>query len=160
MLDQLNLGEMPPRKATSHPSNGESRAVIDSLSAILKTEYTRRRSTNRKIDPMGFAMENFNAVGMWRDSYPDTKKKIDPSSTLSNGKKLGDILAFKKHLLTRQDDVTRCLAEKLLTYSSGRVLEPGDRGKIDCIVEDVKARGCGLRDLVKRVAQSEVFLTK
>ncbi|MDA1141568.1 MAG: DUF1592 domain-containing protein [Planctomycetota bacterium] len=117
-------------------------------------------SCHHKIDPMGFAMENFDPVGRWRDIYPDTKLKIDPSSTMSTGGTVEDVVAFKKMLISRKDQVARCLTEKMLTYASGRILEPTDRGQVDDIVEKLKAKGDGLRDLVHLVARSDLFLTK
>ena len=119
---------------------------------------------HNKIDPMGFAMENFDPVGRWRDIYParthQPRIKIDPSSTLVTGKKIDDIVAFKKMLLSREQDVTRCLTEKLLTYSSGRVLEPVDRGEVNRIVKELKSKNGGLRDLIKMVTESSIFLSK
>ena len=56
--------------------------------------------------------------------------------------------------------VTRCLTEKLLTYASGRILEPTDRGEVDAIVAKLQTRGNGVRDLVKLVARSRIFLSK
>ena len=117
-------------------------------------------SCHRKIDPMGFALENFDPIGRWRERYPDTQLKIDPSAKMPGGQELEDIVAFKQMLLTREDQVTRCLCEKMLTYATGRILEPTDRGEVDRIVSTLKANGSGLRDVVKLVAQSDVFLTK
>ena len=115
---------------------------------------------HRKIDPLGFAMENFDPIGRWRTRYRDTKKAIDPASTFPNGEAVPDIVAFKKALLKREADVARCLTQKLLTYASGRALEPLDRGEVDRIVAALEQQGNGLRDLVHLVATSAVFLTK
>ena len=115
---------------------------------------------HRKIDPLGFAFENFDPIGRWRDRYPKGRGNIDASATMSNGQQISDIVGFKKMLLTREQDVARALTEKLLSYSSGRILEPVDRGEVDRIVGELKDRGNRLRDLVKLVVQSEVFLTK
>ena len=85
---------------------------------------------------------------------------IDAAATMNNGEKVADIVAFKKMLLRREEDVMRCLAEKMLAYASGRVLEVTDRGEVDRIVEELKGQRQGLRELVKLVVQSDVFLTK
>ena len=109
-------------------------------------------------------MENFDPVGRWRDIYParthQPRIKIDPSSTLVNGQKLENIVTFKKMLLGREHDVSRCLAEKLLTYASGRTLEPIDRGEVERIIKELKAKNGGLRDLIKLVVESSIFLSK
>ncbi len=79
---------------------------------------------------------------------------------MSTGQKVADIVEYKKMLVGRESQVVRCLAEKLLAYSSGRLLEATDRGEVDEIVRKLQARGNGLRDLVKLVVESQVFLTK
>ncbi|MEM7390873.1 MAG: DUF1592 domain-containing protein, partial [Verrucomicrobiota bacterium] len=123
-------------------------------------------SCHQKIDPMGFALEQFDPIGRWRDAYPKMDKKsrtappIDTTATLPNGHEIKDLVEFKAFLLERKESVTRCLTEKLLTYASGRLLEPGDRGTVDNIVTDMAEPGKGLRDLVHLVIQSEIFLKK
>ena len=118
------------------------------------------RSCHSRIDPLGFAFENFDPIGRWRDRYPRARSNIDASVTMSDGRKVEDIVAFKKFLLTRETDITRCLTQKLLTYGSGRILEPVDRGEVDRIVVELAAQSGGIRDLIKLVVQSEVFLDK
>jgi len=117
-------------------------------------------SCHRKIDPMGFAMENFDPVGRWREKYPRVRKKIDASATTTTGREMADIVEFKKMLMSKKQLVTRCLTKKMLSYASGRILEPTDRGEVDKIVAKLEAKGNGLRDLIKLVVQSDVFLAK
>ena len=109
---------------------------------------------------MGFAFENFNPIGRWRDSYPGSDKKIDPSAELPNGEPLADIVALRKYLLTRENQVTRNLCEKLISYATGRMIEPTDRAEVDQIVRQLRERNGGLRDLVHLVVQSRIFATK
>jgi len=118
-------------------------------------------SCHRKIDPIGFPFENFDPVGRWREQYP-TKPRlpIDPSTTLSNGTQVHDIVSFKKILLERENDIARCLTEKMLTYATGRIMEPVDRGEIDRIVEDLSRDGNHFKELVHLVATSRIFLKK
>jgi hypothetical protein len=115
---------------------------------------------HRKIDPMGIPFENFNPIGVWRETYPDSKRAIDPRATLPDGTAVADIVALKKALLEREDDVVRCLTGKLLTYATGRILGPADRGQVESIASALKAQGGGLRDLVKLVVASDAFLAK
>jgi hypothetical protein len=117
-------------------------------------------SCHRKIDPMGFAMENFDPVGRWREKYSRARKKIDASATTTTNREMADIVEFKKMLMSKKQLVTRCLTKKMLTYASGRILEPTDRGEIDKIVAKLEAKGNGLRDLIKLVVQSDVFLAR
>ena len=62
----------------------------------LHRKHEACNSCHRKIDPMGFAMENFDPVGRWREKYPKAKDTIDASSTLANGQKIADIIDVQK----------------------------------------------------------------
>ena len=148
----------PPDVEPLAPDLRGAKTIREQLELHRKVEACN--SCHRKIDPLGFAMESFDPMGRWREIYPETKQKIDPSATLSTGQKIDDILAFKKMLMARQKDVTRCLCEKLLTYGSGRLLEPTDRGEVDRILAELDQQGNRLRDLIQLVVRSEVFLTK
>ncbi|MFP6657835.1 MAG: DUF1588 domain-containing protein, partial [Pirellulales bacterium] len=148
----------PPDVEPLAPDLRAAKTIREQLELHRKVEACN--SCHRKIDPLGFAMESFDPMGRWREIYPETKQKIDPSATLSTGQKIDDILAFKKMLMARQKDVTRCLCEKLLTYGSGRLLEPTDRGEVDRILAELDQQGNRLRDLIQLVVRSEVFLTK
>jgi hypothetical protein len=86
-----------------------------------------------RMDPLGLALENFNALGMWRDK--ENNQPIDASGTLLTGEKFAGIRELKaiikeKHRL----DFYRCLTEKLLTYALGRGLEYHDEYTVDQIV--------------------------
>ena len=79
------------------------------------------------------------------------------SGKLPGGDTFETASEFRQHLITRDDQFTRCLTEKLLTYAIGRELEPGDRPVIDSILQDMQKRDRGLRDLVTLVVLSESF---
>ena len=148
----------PPDVEPLAPDLRGNKTIREQLAA--HREVASCNNCHRKIDPMGFPFENFNAVGGWREKYPGTRRDIDPSTTLSDGQQVDNIAEFKKALLGREDLVVRCLAEKLLSYSSGRRLEPNDRGEVDHIVAEMKKSGNKLRDLIHLVVRSDVFLTK
>jgi hypothetical protein len=119
---------------------------------------------HRKIDPPGFALENFDAIGAWRDRYAAGKdgnaRSIDSVGQLSDGQEFADIVGLKKLLTGRVDQFTHCLTEKLLAYSLGRTLEATDRPHVDRIVQGGKGKGYGLKDLVLLVVRSQPFQTK
>jgi hypothetical protein len=119
---------------------------------------------HRKIDPPGFALENFDPIGAWREKYEAGKDRqalaIDASGELSDGQKFADVVGLKKLLSERTEQFARCLTEKLLAYSIGRTLEAADRPQVERIVADAKAKGYGLRDLIALVVQSEAFGAK
>ncbi len=110
---------------------------------------------HRKIDPLGFAMENFDAVGRWRSSY-GRNTTLDPSGELPDGQAFADIRELKKILLSREDLVARAMTEKMLAYATGRRIVPSDRPNVDRII----ASSEGLHDLIEQVVVSEPFMTK
>jgi hypothetical protein len=122
-------------------------------------------SCHKSIDPPGFALENFDPIGGWRSHYPRsgrvTQPAVDASGVIPGGESFNDIVAFKEALLrSHRDQFARCLTEKLLTYSTGRSMEPGDIEQVNRIVAELKKRGGGLRDLVLLVIESEPFRRK
>ncbi len=148
----------PPDVEPLSPDLRGAKTIREQLELHRKVETCN--SCHRKIDPMGFAMENFDPVGKWRTVYPESRQKIDPASTLIGGRKLDDIHAFKKWLLEQETQVTRHLVSSLLTYATGRPMEATDRGAVDAIVEKLAATRGGMRDLIHLVAQCETFRTK
>ena len=114
---------------------------------------------HRKIDPLGFALENFDPIGQWRDRYGKSVT-IDAAGELPNGQTFSGIEELKPILLEQQQLFTRALTNKLLAYALGRQLEPADRPEVDRIVEAVEERGLGLRDLVERIVLSETFRSR
>ena len=111
---------------------------------------------HRKIDPLGFALENFDPVGGWRGVYSN-RAKIDSSGELPNGQKFSGIGEFKDLLVERRELFARALTSKLLAYATGRHVESSDRRHIDDIVKTLGERGDGFRDLIKLVVLSEPF---
>lgn len=134
----------------------------------IRQQLEKHRSTascydcHRKIDPPGFALENFDAIGAWRERYGagQDAPAIDAAGELPDGQKFADVVELKKLLSGRVDQFAQCLSEKLLAYSLGRTLSPADRPHVDRIVAEAKAKGFGLADLVLLVVQSQPFRAK
>jgi hypothetical protein len=134
---------------------------------------------HRVIDPPGFALENYDVIGGWRERFRSIEKgeqvklkiegrnvryrlgpPVDAAGELASGDKFSNMADFQKLLLAGQDRVARCVAEKLLTFATGRTLGFSDRSEIEKLVATSKAKGHALRDLIHAVVQSEVFLSK
>ena len=132
--------------------------------ATIRDKLEKHRSVascndcHRKIDPPGFALENFDPIGGWRTSY-GRGKPIDSSGQLATGQKFKNVADFKKLLLARKDQFARALTTKLLAYSLGRHVGLSDRPDVDRIVASLNERGSGFRDLIKLVITSEPFLS-
>jgi hypothetical protein len=114
---------------------------------------------HQKIDPPGFALENFDPIGRWRAAYSNGVK-IDSSGALPDGKAFTDVAGLKKLLLERKPQFTRMLTERLLTYACGRRMEPLDRPQISRIIEEFGKKGDGFRDLVEQAVISDVFRSR
>ena len=162
------LGTPPPPPPPDVEPLSPDLRVAKSLKEQLAIHRDQEacQSCHRKIDPMGFALESFDPIGRWRDHYPkegqdrQQARPVDTSSVLANGRKIKDIVEFKAMLVERESQVVRCLTEKMLTYATGRLLEPGDRGAVDRIVGRLDAKGNRLRDLIHEVVRSDIFLNK
>ena len=124
----------------------------------LHRKHEACNSCHAKIDPMGFAFENFDVVGRWRDNYKRSRAPIDTSTTLSTGEPIADIVEFKQMLKRRRVQIVQCLVSKMLTYSIGRQLETVDRGQVNQIVEALGGEDARLREMVHKIVQSDLFL--
>lgn len=114
------------------------------------------KSCHARMDPIGLALENFNALGMWRDE--EGGKPIDTAGQLLTGEKFSNVVELKKILATsRKQDFDRCLTEKLMTYAIGRGVEYYDAPVIDRIVAEAEESGGGLRDLICGIVESVPF---
>lgn len=120
-------------------------------------------SCHRHIDPPGFALESFDAIGTFRGNYYypaiDKSLPVDPSGEF-DGASFKDVAGFKDQLLARQPQFARCLVEKLLIHMLGRDLTAADRPAIRAIVDRAAADGFRLRDLVLLCCESDLLVQK
>ena len=129
----------------------------------VREELAKHRSIatcaecHRKIDPLGFALENFDPIGAWRTEY-GKNLPVDASGKLPSGEAFGDIRQLRTLLIERHELFTRSLTEKLMTYAIGREVEVGDRPAIDAILAELHGNKGGLRDLIRLVVLSKPFL--
>ncbi|MBN8418341.1 MAG: DUF1592 domain-containing protein [Verrucomicrobia bacterium] len=180
VMDRL-LGMEPPPPPPGIPGVEPDIRGATTLRELLD-KHRNMESCNgchRVIDPPGFALESYDVIGGWRDRFRSIDKgeqvnlkiegrrvryrlgpPVDASGELSSGAKFASMKEFQKILLSDQDRVARCVAEKLLTFGTGRAMNFADRSEIDRIVAQSKSRGHGMRDLVFAVVQSEIFRSK
>jgi hypothetical protein len=138
---------------------------------------------HRKIDPAGFALENFDVLGGWRERYrsepglelPDTfgrfgkngapfayrlTQAVESAGELPDGRTFRDIRELKQLLLKDEPQIARSLARQLLVYATGAPERFSDRAAIERIVQAAKARDYGVRTIVHEIVQSELFRNK
>ena len=114
-------------------------------------------SCHAVMDPLGFALENFDATGMWRDRDRYAGAKIDSSGVLPDGTPLNGPDDLRKALLRRPEQFVQTFAEGLLTYATGRKLEHYDMPTVRRIVHGAAANGYRFSTLVQAVVRSEQF---
>ena len=184
VLDRT-LGTPPPP-----PPPGVPGVEPDTRGATtLRQELDKHRnvescnSCHRSIDPPGFALENYDVIGGWRETYrilanasatpPQNqfgKRKqqiqwkpglpVDATGVTPEGATFKDLAQYKKLLAENPERFTRALAEQLSVYATGRGMGFSDRPELDRIASAVAAKGNGLRDLLHEVVQSDLFKTK
>jgi hypothetical protein len=109
------------------------------------------------IDPYGLALENFTAIGAWRDFDKDANAAIDPRSELSGGRPVDGPVALRAALLERDDQFVQALTEKLMMYATGRELEPYDMPQVRAVVRAAKRQDYRFSALVAGIVQSDAF---
>ena len=162
MLESL-LNDPPPPPPPAVPEIDLADPEIAKMTLKERIEDHRNHaacmSCHVKIDPWGIALENYDALGRWRDQIDG--KPVDASSRLFNNELLNGMDGLKRFLLTnRQDQFVRAMAHKLSVYALGRPLTFADRGGVEEIAAKVRREGDGLATLVMLVATSELFLTQ
>ena len=113
-------------------------------------------SCHSRMDPLGLALDNFNALGLWRDK--ERGQPIDAAGKLITGETFGNFREIKRVLVTQhQLDFYRCLTEKLLTYALGRGLEFYDVQTVDQIVERLDSHQGRFSALLLGIVESAPF---
>ncbi len=168
----------PPDVGTLEPDTRGATTVREQLAKHQNEESCA--TCHRRIDPPGFALEAFDPIGQWRSAYRTTEAgspvllkspdgsplkyrlgaEVDASGKLPDGNSFVGPWGFKKLTLLQADTVARCLAAKLVAYSTGQQTEPGDLLALDRIVEKLKKNNYNLNTLLNLVIQSELFTQK
>ena len=153
------LGTPPPPPPPDVPDlpEGETGEAPRSLRARLEAHRANPvcSACHARMDPLGFALEHFDAVGKWRDAEGGVP--VDASGALPDGTTFDGLPGLRDVLLARQDEFVTTVAEKLLTYALGRGIEHYDRPAIRAIVRDAAADGYRWSALVLGVARSLPF---
>ncbi|MCM8534614.1 MAG: DUF1592 domain-containing protein [Lentisphaeraceae bacterium] len=130
------------------------------------------RSCHRKIDPIGFGMENFDAVGLWREEdsyYPHDKKgreikdkgktwKIDPAGQLHRGQSFKNFFELRDIVASNTENFTKGFCEALVEYAMGRPTGVSDELLIESMLKDSK--GYKMREIILSLVKSKQFRTK
>ncbi len=155
------LGEeipTPPADAGTLPANAGTKAKT------LREELSQHREREEcagchdRIDPIGFGLENFDAIGRWRD-VDEQKRAIDASGDLPGGITFSGPVELKAYLLEhRQEDFVRTVIEKMLAYALGRELQLFDQPAVEDILAALAENGYGTKTLMQEIVLSRPFL--
>ncbi len=154
-----NLLNTPPPPAPANVPPLDEASVGSKASLRQQLEQHRASpvcaSCHARMDPLGFSLENFDAVGAWRSQ--DGKFPIDPSGTLPDGRSFKNAEELISILKTQEGAFTEALTEKLLTYGLGRGVERHDRTTVKKIAANVAAKQYRFSSLVLEIVRSLPF---
>lgn len=156
------LGTPPPPAPADVPDLEEARREIDGREPTLREMLAFHagnslcKSCHNRMDPLGLALENFDAMGLWRTT--EAGQPIAPAGQLITGETFADIRELKRILVNeRRLDYYRCLTEKLLIYALGRGLEPADVHTVDRIVDRLEEDRGRFSTLLMGIIESVPF---
>jgi cytochrome c553 len=159
------LGTVPPEpppnvpelETTANQANGAE--VADEVSVRARMEAHRTNpvcaSCHRIMDPIGFSLESFDGIGMWRTR--DGNDRVDPSGTFVDGTNLDGVSSLRETLAKYSDQFVQTLTEKLLTYAVGRAVDYQDMPAVRSIVRKAAAEDYRLSSIIWGIVSSDVF---
>lgn len=141
--------------ATDQPATNRQMVELHQRRAVCA-------SCHKKMDVIGFGLENFDTIGKWRDTEAVGRKKvpIEPGGTLPGGAVFNDVKGLKAVLLEEDDRLAEELVESMLAYGLGRSIEFSDADAVSEILESLKHEDYRLRTMVHEIAASSLFSTK
>ncbi|PYJ61828.1 MAG: hypothetical protein DME24_05640 [Verrucomicrobia bacterium] len=176
------LGQKPPPQPASVPAiDPDIRGAVTIRQQLDKHRTLETcNACHAKIDPAGFALENFDVMGGWRDRYRSEAEgelaqgiaksgqkfafhyalPVDASGELPDGRKFCDVRELKQLLLDDEKQLARNLARQLAVYATGAPIHFADREPIEQILEHASSSHYGVRSLIHELVQSELFLSK
>ena len=157
------FNDPPPPPPADVPPLPEKFAIDDNQTLRERFSEHRSRSDCKschvKIDPLGFALENFDAVGKWRDTYPNGRK-VDSYGVLNKKHKFTDIYEFKDAILKEKEAFLKGFSKHLLSFALGRECRAIDTPVIESIVQNTIKRDYKMKALIEEVILSDAFLNK
>src|SRR3954469_7469986 len=176
------LGQKPPPPPPSVPAvEPDIRGAVTIRQQLDKHRTIETcAACHAKIDPAGFALENFDVMGGWRERYRSEANgdlaegiaksgqkfafhyalPVDASGTLPDGRQFHDVRELKQLLLANEKQIARNLIRQLAVYSTGAPIHFADRAEIEKILERASAEQYGVRTMIEELVQSELFRNK
>jgi hypothetical protein len=164
VLETFFDSTLPPPPPDIPNLDAQSESHPEGQGATMRERLTKHRedaacaSCHDRIDPIGFALENYDATGRWREE--ENGKPIDASAQMPDGTQLNGPDGLKKILMDRKDEFARVLTSKMLGYSLGRGLVNTDQYWVEKIVDRLKENEYHVREIVYGIVESDPFLYK
>lgn len=160
ILDNF-LGEAPPPPPPNVPELEQDGETFGSLRERMQQHRSNESCAvcHRKMDALGFGLENFDAIGGWRDK--DGRFDIDPAGTLPGGREFGGPAELMTILVAeKKTEFCRCLTEKMLIYALGRGLDSYDRCTVKEIVNALRENDYRFTTIVTEIVTSPPFMLR
>ena len=159
LLDNI-LGAPPPAPPPDVPALEEAAAGLGPHASMREQMAAHRRNAacaacHARIDPLGFALENFDGIGQWRET--DGTAPIDASGALPDGTRFSGPQQFRRALLQRPEQFVHNFTERLLTYALGRAVQYYDMPAVRAIMRDAAASNYRWSSLILGIAESQPF---
>jgi len=156
------LGTPPPSPPANVPALSDNEAGQEPKSLRERMELHRKNPTcatcHRVMDPLGFALENFDGIGAWRVKEPGGA--IDPAGKLADGSDVDGPVALRAAIMRHPDQFVRTLTEKLMTYGLGRGLEYYDMPVVRSVARDAAKKNYRFSAIVAGIVSSPPFRQK
>lgn len=161
ILDQI-LGTPPPPPPANVPPLQEEGPSTKVQSVRERLEAHRANpacaACHAKLDPLGFALENFDAIGRWRDK--DAGIPIDSTGSLPNGEEIDGSAGLRKVLMAHKEQFLRAFVSKLMTYGLGRGTTQADAPMIREIYRAAERNDCRMSSIMSGIVHSDAFLKR
>ena len=163
VLEQVLGQHVPPAPANVPSLEKQDRQKIANLTLRQRTELHRKNAVcancHKVLDPIGFGLENFDAIGRWRDQ-DDSGGPIDAAGELPGGERFSSPKELKGIIAGRKNELARNLTEKLLAYALFRQLEGYDEIVVDRLVETLARDEYRMQSLITGIVTSYPFLNR
>ena len=180
VLDRLLGQPVPPPPPDAGAIDPDTRGATTIRQQLNKHRQVKSCAVcHVKLDPPGFALENFDVIGKWRERYRSTGKgqvlkrrvadrpvryksgpKVDASGQLADGNRFRDVREFRKLLLKNEPQIAKNLTTRLLTFATGAGVGFADREVVEALLKQTKSDKHGLRSLIHAIVQSRTFQHK
>lgn len=163
VLEQVLGEQVPPPPPNVPPLEKQDKQSVENLTLRQRTELHRTDAAcancHKILDPIGFGLENFDAIGRWRD-LDDTGGAIDAAGELPGDKRFSSPRELKAIIAERKDELARNFTHKLLAYALCRQLEGYDEIVVDQLMEAIAKDGYRMQTLISEIVTSYPFMNR